>query len=252
MAYQNPVPIVSGATWANLQADGLSGVLELLITQQNTSTAAPTVAATGAASGSGHTLPAAADYYFVVTETNGFGETTAGPVSSGVPVTLGQELTVTYQALKSGNIARNLYVGTASTGPFTLAATGVTSATTVLAAPLPSNSYAINPPTVNTTGLTFVDGNGNTINKALELLRGAKDGNFEDCYRYAAQVVREFLSGQPIMGMAVIEKLRKAHIAVAMINQLMIDVGGLLDANAGTLNMESTPIGMWVGDRTWP
>ena len=49
----------------------------------------PTLSETG----SGGTLPAAT-YYCVVTESNGFGETTAGPASTGQAITLGQDLVV--------------------------------------------------------------------------------------------------------------------------------------------------------------
>ncbi len=253
MGYTAPSITASGTTFAQFQAGGASGHLELLLAQQPlTPTAAPTSAPTTAAGGTGHTLPAATDYYVVCTETNGFGETTASPASSGTAITLGQQLTVTYPTLKTGNTARNLYISTSSTGPFLLCATGVTSATTVLSAPLPANSYAVQPPTINTAGLTYVDANGNTHKKALELLRGAKDGNLEDAYRSLRGVIEEFNSGQPNPFPANLEKLRHCHVVFAALATLCSEMGTLIDANAGTLYVESVGPGLAKNYRGWP
>jgi hypothetical protein len=250
MSYQVPVPIVSGATFAQFQSGGASGVLELLIAAQG-ATLAPTAAPTLSETGSGGTLTAAT-YYVVVTESNGFGETTASPASTGQAITSTQELVVTFPTLQTGNKSRNTYWSTASTGPFTLIATGTTTATLTVLAPPPTNSYAVAPPTVNTTGLTYVDANGNTLKKPLELLRGAKDGNLADIYSYLRKVVEEFNSGQPDKFSGTIMKFRHAHAAIAMLNQLCTDMGTLIDTNPGTLGTAATGIGGRQAVRTWP
>jgi hypothetical protein len=248
MSYTAPTVVASGTTFAQFQAGGASGHLELLIAAQG-ATLAPTVAATLSETGSGGTLPAAT-YYCVVTESNGFGETTAGPASTGQAITLGQNLVCTYQSLKSGNTSRNLYIGTSSTGPFTLAASGVTASTTTISAPLPANSYAVNPPTVNTTGLT--SGSSPVQNKSLELLRSTKDGNLEDAYRFLAEVIRDFNRGNPSAFSSVLMKLRHAHTVFAMLATLCSEMGTLVDANAGTIGTKIDGIGNTAYKRTWP
>ena len=251
MSYTAPTVVASGTTFAEFQAGGASGHLELLITAQG-ATAAPSSAPTLTETGSGGTLPAASDYYAVVTETNGFGETTASPASTGQAITLGQKLVVTFPSLQTGNIARNTYISTSSTGPFQLVATGTTASSVTVSAPIPTNSYAVNPPTVNTTGLTYVDANLNTLKKPLELLRGAKDGNLEDAYRYLRQVIEEFNSGKPMSFPSAITKLRHAHAVFAMLNTLCSEMGTLIDANAGTLGLTTNSIGNAKSVRTWP
>jgi len=252
MAYTAPSITASGTSFAQFQSGGASGHLEKLIAAQPlTPTAAPTAAPTLAASGSGNTL-AANTYYVVITEINGYGETTASPASASQVVSSAQKLTVTFPTLKPGNTARNVYLGLASTGPFVLYATGITTATFDCTVAAPTNSYAVNPPTISTTGLTYVDANGNTHKKALELLRGAKDGNLEDAYRSLRGIVEEFNSGQPSSFVAVVEKLRHAHVVFAALSTLCSEMGTLIDANAGTLGTAPTGIGGRKNVRTWP
>ncbi len=250
MSYTAPTVVASGTTFAQFQAGGASGHLEKLITAQG-ATLAPTAAPTLAASGSGSTLPAAT-YYVVVTESNGFGETTASPVSSSQAVTSGQNLVVTFPSLKSGNTSRNTYVGTGSTGPFTLAGSGTTASTLTISAPLPANSYAMNPPTVNTTGFTYTDSNGIVHNKRLELLRACKDGNFEHVYEYLRQVIYDFNHGMPMSFGGTISRLRDVHAVFAMLDTMCTEAGTLIDANAGTLGTGTNIIGNVTHKRTWP
>src|SRR5271165_1515320 len=175
MAFTAPNITASGTTFAQFQAGGASGHLELLITANAAASANPTSAPTLAASGTGNTL-AAATYYCVITESDGTGETLASPASSSQVVSSAQKLTVTFPSLKSGNTSRNVYLSTVgNTGPWTLYATGITTATFDCTVAAPTNSFAVAPPTVNTTGFTYVDANGITHNKVYQLLRGAKD-----------------------------------------------------------------------------
>jgi hypothetical protein len=255
MAYIAPSITTSGATFANLQADGLSGVLEKLIAAQ-AATAAPTAAPTASAAGGGSSggLLAAGTYLLKFTETNGLGETTASPeLASAITVAAGNIPQVTFPSLQTGNVARDLYATPANgaSGTEVLYATGITTTTYNMAAAAKTNSFAVPPPAVNTTGLSYTDANGRVLNTPLVLLRAAKDGNLDDVYRYAAQVVRTFLEGEPVPWLPLVQKFKHAHAAVAALNQVLTDVGTLLDANAGTLGIARTGIGAQKQVRTW-
>jgi hypothetical protein len=134
-------------------------------------TLAPTVAPTLTASGSGGTLPAAT-YFVVFSEKNASGETTVSPVSAGQVITLGQDLVIAYPALQPGNVSRNAFAGTSQAGPFTLAASAVTTGTTTISAPITSTSV---PQTFNSTG-HVTDANGNV----MQLVVGGT-GSFMRC-----------------------------------------------------------------------
>jgi hypothetical protein len=256
MGYSAPTVVASGTTFAQFQAGGASGHLEKLITAQGATlapTAAPTATATGG-SASGGSL-AAGTYYFIHTESNGFGETTKSPEGSQLTVGATNQPQFTFPSLKTGNVSRNLYLGAlngSTGGPYYLYATGITTTTYVASAAVPANSYAVNPPTVNTTALAYTDAAGNTINKALELTRAAKDGNLEDVFRYLRTVVYDFNRGDPVSFNAAIQKLRHAHAALAMLNTLCSEMGTLIDANAGTLSTVANVIGNRKTLRTWP
>lgn len=252
MSYIAPAVTPSGTTFAQFQAGGVSGHLERLIAAQG-ATPPPTAAPSLAASGSGNSL-AANTYYVIFTETNGFGETTPSPASASQAVASGQQLSVTFPALKPGNTARNVYLGLSSTGPFALYATGVTAATFNCTVAAPTNSYAVQPPTTNTTGLTHVDANGNAHPEPLSFLR-AVERDIQGCgplYRYLRTLIDDFNRGDPATFAGVIEKLRNAHVVFAMLNTLCSEMGTLIDANAGTLRTASTGIGGQIGNRTWP
>ncbi|MHB8397335.1 MAG: hypothetical protein ACYDCI_00150 [Candidatus Limnocylindrales bacterium] len=253
MSFTSPNIATSAETFAELQVGGLSATLERLITVNGGGTAAPTAAPTLAESGSGGTLPAAT-YYVVVTETNGIGETTASPVSLGQAITLGQDLVITPPALQSGNTARNYYVGTASAGPFTLAATGQTAATLTISAPLPSNSYAVNPPTFNSTAFSYVDSTGATISNVTQYIRAARAGHLNTLFRDAAWEIDNFLRGSPIPFNSMVNRLQKFQTAFTVLAQAFADIGGLVDANAGTIRpaLSGGPGTVPTNLRTWP
>ncbi len=257
MAYVAPSITASGTTFAQLQAGGASAHLEKLIAAQ-VATAAPTVAATATATGGGSTggLLAAGTYYFVVTETNGIGETTAGPVSAQLTVGATNIPQITFATLKTGNTARNIYLGLpsgASTGPFYLYATGITAATYNMAVAAPAGSYGLaQPPTATTTGLSFTNALGVTENITLSLIRSAKDGSFEQLYRYYARVISDFDQGEPLPFSSAIEKLHHAHVAFAILNTMATEAGVLIDANPGHFTPTATPIGTTANRRFWP
>jgi hypothetical protein len=254
-AYAAPRIVASGTTFAQLRAGGVSGHLERLIAAQ-AATADPTTAATVAATGGGSSGGSlgAGTYYLVFTETNGIGETKISPESSQLTLSSGNIPRVTFPAMKGGNTARQLYVGAvngSSGGPYTLYAVGITTATFDMAAAVPSNSFAVNPPTVNSTGLTYTI-TGGTQNKTLELVRSAKNGRLDDVYRFLRQAIEEFISGKPVSFSGLQLKLRHAQTAVAMLNVLCTEMGTLISANAGTPGNSADAIGIQERKRTWP
>jgi hypothetical protein len=256
MSYTSPTVVASGTTFAQFQAGGASGHLERLIAAQG-ATLAPTVAATATATGGGSSggLLAAGTYYFVITESNGFGETTAGPESAQLTVGSTNIPRITFQTLKAGNTSRNVYlgaVGGTTGGPYYLYASGITAATYDMAVAAPSNSYAVNPPTINTTGLTYTTSNGDVQNLTLQGIRAAKDGNLELPYRNLRQLIDEFNRGEPIAFGAALTKLRHAHAVFALLATLCAEMGTLIDANPGTLAPAATGIGARRQKRTWP
>jgi hypothetical protein len=165
-------------------------------------------------------------------------------------------MTVTFPSLKTGNTARNVYVTSVNgaTGTEVLYATGVTTATFDCTVPVPTNSYAVAPPTVNTTGMSYTDANGNVHNEVLAFLRAIEKDNeaFGQLYRYLRTLVDDFNRGDPMAFPSAIQKLRHAHTAIAMLATTCSEAGTLLDANPGTLGTAATGIGNRIPVRTWP
>lgn len=248
MAYTAPSITASGTTWAQLQAGGLSSVLDRLIAANLAGTSAPTVAATVAATGGGATggLLAAGTYFATVTETNGIGETTAGPETSQFTVGATNIPRITFQALKTGNTARNVYLTAANgaSGTEVLYAAGITTATYDMATAAVANSRAIPPPTVNTTGLT---------QQKLRLIRSAKLGGLQDVWRFAANLLSNFTAGQPMTYGDIATKHHDAAAVFAMLAVALNEIGVLLDANPGSLGgVAGGATGGRQTQRAWP
>jgi hypothetical protein len=257
MAYTAPSITASGTTFAQLVAGGVSGHLERLITANLAASTAPSAAATATATGGGSTggSLAAGTYYFVFTELDGVGETTASPQGSQLTVAAGNIPQFSFPSLQAGNTARNLYLGAAggpSGGPYALYATGITTTTYNASAAAPSSTYAVKPPTANSTGLTFVDAGGQTINIPLQLIRYAKTNQLQKVWNYLHEVVNEFTRGEPVAFGAVMTKLRHAQTAFAMFSTLCSEVGTLIDANPGHFGTSQLPIGTIRTVRTQP
>ena len=248
MAYPAPNIIPSGTTWAQLQAAGASGHLERLIAANAPGSSAPTTAATATATGGGSSGGSllAGTYYFVFTETDGTGETTPSPQGLQLTVAAGNIPQFTFPGLQAGNSARNLYlgaVGGTTTGPYSLYATGITTTTFSASAAAPTNSYAVPPPTLNTTAFSYIDANGNTLNFAYQYIRSAKDGHLADVYKALGKLVDDYLRGDPASFVGVIAKLRHIGTAFATLATLVNEMGTLIDANAGTIKPTTTGIG---------
>jgi hypothetical protein len=252
MAYTSPSIAPSGTTFAQFQAGGVSGQLERLIAANFTGTAAPaapTLSPTGGGTSGGNL--AAGTYNVKVTETNGIGETTASPEVS-VTIAAGNIPQVTFATLQAGNTARNVYVGAASGGEV-LYASGVVAATFNLSAVIPTNSYAVPVPTVNTTGLTTTSGAGGAVgNQKLAGLRACERGRLQAVWANLAWLISQFNRGEPAAFSDVVTKLRDAHTVLAILTQLCAEMGTLIDANPGHFTNVSTAIGGKKTVRQWP
>lgn len=255
MGFTPPSITASGTTFAQFQAGGASGHLEKLIAAQ-AATAAPTAAPTATATGGGSSggLLAAGAILLKFTETNGIGETTVSPESATLTVGAGNIPQVTFPTLKTGNTARNLYATApnGTTGQEVLYASGITTTTFSMAIAAPSNSYAVAPPTTNSTSLIFTDSKGTINNMTLSLIRAAKDGNLQDVYRDLRTTIYGFNRGNPMASSAIIQKLRHIGTAFTMLATLCNEAGTLVDANAGTLTNGTTGIGNGDKKRVWP
>ena len=239
-----------------------AAISKLLISAQ-TATGAPTVAATLSESGSGATLPAAT-YYAVVTESNGFGETTAVADASTVPGDSRSRPAISRNSrFRRSRAAIHRAISTWAPSTAQPAARSRSRQVGLRLhlddvsgsrPPLPlANSYAVSPPTVNTTGLTATNSTTGVVdNKSLELLRSVKDGNLETVYQYLRQAVYDFNHGMPITFNGTVAKLRHAHVVFAMLSTLCSEMGTLVDANAGTLGNSTNIIGNATRKRTWP
>lgn len=254
MSYPTPVATTSGLTFSQLS--GLSATLEALITANSAATAVPTAAPTATPTGGGSTggLLAAGTYLLKFTETNGIGETTASPESTTLTVAAGNIPQVTFPSLKTGNLARNLYATpvNGTTGQEILYATGITTTTFSMSVLSPANSFAVKPPTANTTGFVYTDSNGNVESFVLQNIRAAKVGNLQVVYNNAADLIDTWLHGDPISSSGAIAKLRHAHTAFVIIAKAFSDIGTLMDANPGSLKPTVNGVGNSSLTRTWP
>ena len=122
------------------------------------------------------------------TESNGFGETTKSPEGTQLTVGATNQPQFTFPSLKTGNTSRNLYLGAVGGSP-----ADRTRSMPAASRPRPIPRHGgpgerIRDGTADGqhNGLTYVDSNGITHNKRLELLRACKDGNFEDVYQVPA------------------------------------------------------------------
>lgn len=256
MAYSTPSVTTSSAAFTQLQAGGLSGVLELLVTANKTARSNPVTAATVSAAGvsnAGGSL-AAGGYIFNFTESNGVGETAVSTDSAAMTVATAGIPLITFPALQTGNTSRNAYLSAANgaTGTKVLYATGVTTITMALSAAAPTNSFAAAPPTVNTTGYTYTDTNGNVHNEVIDFVRAFKSNNGQKAYTALRKVVEDYLRGDPTPYRASMMRFRQAATTFHLMAKACDDIGTLMDSNAGSLTTAATGTGGRIGIRTFP
>lgn len=254
MSYVAPAIIASGAVFSQLRAGGISNQIDRIIATQvatGTPVTAPTVSATGVSTAGGSL--AAGGYRVKFTETNGVGETPAAPVSAAMTVAAGNIPLVTFPALQSGNVARNVYLTPANavTGTEVLYATGVTAITTGLSSVASTGPSAVAPPTVTSTGLVGGQNAGAVENRTMAIVRSIKLGQFDQQYKAFAGQLDSFLRGDPVPYASFLARFRQFHTAVAILNTSLSELGTLIDANQGTLGRTTNGVGASIGRRTW-
>ena len=150
-----------------------------------------------------------------------------------------------FPALQAGNSARNIYLTppNGGSGSEVLYYRESTALTFTFMSAAPGSNYAIAPPTVNTTGYSTFD---------YQLIRAAKDGNLDDVYRRLRQLIYEWNLGSPVPPGQTLSSLKRIHNAVAVLAQLCLEMGTLIDANPGHFTVSRTGIGDAAYKRTWP
>jgi hypothetical protein len=175
---------------------------------------------------------------------------TAPPASTVSPPTASTTTTnipkiTAFPALQAGNIARNIYLSppNGGSGSEVLYFRESTASTFSFTSAVPGSNYAVAAPTSNTTGYGVVD---------YQLTRAAKDGNLEDVYRRLRQIVSEWNHGAPVPPAQTLASLKRVHNAIAVLAQLCSEIGTLIDANPGHINVVRAGIGDAVYQRSWP
>jgi len=253
----------TGATAANIYLSNTNGTNTALVLYATgvTTTTADLTASTwnGGTFASGIAPPAsngtagslaAGTYYLNFTETDGVEETVVSAESATFTPSAGNIPRVTFPALQTGNIGRNLYVTAAGgvAGTETLYATGISTLTYDLVAANPAagagGSLALaTPATAAAVALSSVK---------LSLLRSAKQGNLEDVFRLLRQVVYDFNRGDPTNPLKSQMKLRDAHTVFLALATVCNEAGVLMDADPGSISLTTNPIGNSKQYRTWP
>lgn len=240
--YVSPTIVASGTTFAQLQAGGLSAMVDKFIGTNValSAKAAPTVSATGGGASGG--LLAAATYTFRFTEVTGFGEGPVSATSSATVVGATNIPRVTMAALSAGASSRNLYIATG--GAEVLYATGITTTTYDCAVAVASaaDPAVTAPPTVDTSPATG----------AQEYLGQGRSKQFQRTWDAAARNLHNFLQGDPVNLNEV--KLRHAKFAAVLktLVAAMDEAGVLIAANHGTLTSVTNSAGNRVPRRTFP
>jgi hypothetical protein len=250
MSFVNPSVAGSGlspSAWAQFQAAGLTGLLDLVIRSNSNPTPDPTAAATVAVTGGGATggQLAAGAYYARYCETNGIGSTGPSPEVGPFTVAAGNIPSLSFPALQAGNVARDVYLSPAGgvAGTELLYQRGVTAGTFNLAVAAPSNSYPAPLPAGNTTALGF---------HQLELLKGVKRGSLQGAWGRAEVAATNFMRGDPTAHRDALRAVRDSAVVIALVSQAVAELGGAIEANPGTMGTKPLGTGLIVPRRSWP
>ena len=243
--YTAPIIPDTGLTFTQAQADGLSGMIEAIISQISPimTPGNPTLNANGGGDSGGY-LPAGT-ISVRITITDGFGETTpTDPVTT--TINAGQIPQITFP-VAIGTPSYNIYLGK-DTGTEVLYARGITGTQYTLSDPIPTSSDAVPPPTTNTTGLTPAGGS----NHRLDALRAASRGQLQSVYLGLAEAWTSFADGEPVAIGEALETLQRAHAAIKALDIICHELGTLIIANPGNLTTEPNASGSTTTRRSWP
>jgi hypothetical protein len=175
---------------------------------------------------------------------------TAPPASTVVPPATSTTTTnipkiTVFPPLQTGNVARNIYLTPANggSGSEVLYFRETAASTFGFSSAAPASNYAVLPPASNTTGYSVLD---------YQLIRAAKDGNLEDVYRRLRQLIHDWNLGSPVAPGQTLSNLKRVHNVIALLNQLCLEMGTLVDANPGHIKTTPSGIGNMTSKRTWP
>lgn len=246
-AFGIPYVYSTTKTWAQVQSAGFQGLIDEILTNQ-AATANPTVAPTATATGGGASggLLAAGTYYLVYSETNGLGETALSPQSTQLTVGATNIPRVTFPALQTNNVARNLYIGAVngpSGGPYRLYDANITTTTHDMNTAMPTDSTAVAAPTANTTAPDL---------KAKELLRAVRNGRLGDVFKYATSTLSNFDQGDATDWRQTQLAVQRAQWVFRAAERTLAYVGQKMMDNPGTITNQTYGLGQQRKVRTWP
>lgn len=241
----------SGASFAQLQANGLNGLISLLIAA-NAAIANPASQATVNVTGGGSTgglLPAGV-YYVAYTYSDGWGETLLGTsLSASFTVAAGNIPQMTFHDTPPTNADfRNIYLTLAggASGAVGLYATGIAVATTTFNLSFAGPQYASGSleaaPSTNTTGAL---GSQSMIDRAMN------ENQAWVIWKKLQQLIDSLTSGQPVDWYYIRKEVQKLDNVFAAQRQLTADLCGLIVASPGSLHWKSTNV-MPQQYRTFP
>lgn len=230
--YVAPSIQASSATFADLQAGGLTNVLNKVIAANPAiadPTTAPTVAVTGGGTTGGN-LPAGT-YFLSYTWIDGAGETLAKETAASFTIAAGNIPQATIPSLPTGACAANIYLTAAggASGTETLYATGIAATTFNLSFAAPSEAGVL-PPTVNTTGAASI---------AARLTAGGT-GRLELLWTRLSDLVSQYVGGQPVSFQAQRINIRHLDYCFALWKQVTNEVLTLISGQAQSLHYRST------------
>jgi hypothetical protein len=239
--YVAPVIQPSGTTFAQFQTGGFSLIVDKLIAA-NAQVPNPTTPATVAVAGTTGLL-AAGTYQVAYSFRDGFGETLVGGQSATFTVAAGQVATVTLPALPVNADEIWLYTTPVNnpTGPLSLYATGITSATYNMTQAGGSDPM-VSPYTANTTGAAT----------AAEKIRCLRRNNIENVFKSYSDSIMFWMSGSPIARKDARLSAQQWAGVFALWAQAAKECSSLILLNPGSLGYKYSPIGHAVPTRTWP
>jgi hypothetical protein len=169
---------------------------------------------------------------------------TISPPSANTTTTNIPKITA-FPAFQTGNTARNIYLTprNGASGSEVLYYRESTASTFSFSTAAPGANFAMAPPAVNTTGYTPLD---------FQLIRAVKNGNVDNVYRRLRQIIYDWNHGSPMPPAQALANLKRVHNALAVLAQLCTEMGTIIDANPGHINVSTTGIGNAGYKRTWP
>jgi hypothetical protein len=227
--YVPPTLLASGASFADLQAGGLTKLIAKLKSANAAiadATTAPTFAATGGGATGG--ALAAGTYYGKYCWTNGYGETLPSTESAQLTVGATNIPRVTIPSKPSGATGANLYLGplNGASGTEFLYKSNITTTTFDLAL----NTWEdVNqaPPTLNTTDLATAIG--------PKLGAGSLAAGLDREYLHTIRILSNFVAGYPVNLTDLLRRTSRASALFKALAQLVDEAGVLIAANPGTI-----------------